>query len=150
MRLNWGHRIALLYIGFAGMIVYLITRSVNEKIDLVTPEYYAAELKYQEKIESIRRNSMLKDPVSIKTDSKNITVVFPGNPPGEQVTGNILLFRPSDKNMDKKYEINVKTGSSQNLPVADLQHGLYRVQINYSLLGNDYFTEKEVFIYKNE
>ncbi len=43
--MNWGYRVALLYISFAGLIIFLVTKSVNEKVDLVTPDYYAQELK---------------------------------------------------------------------------------------------------------
>ncbi|MBL0070976.1 MAG: FixH family protein [Bacteroidetes bacterium] len=59
MKISWGYRVMFLYIGFAGLIIYFVTRSINEKVDLVTPDYYAQELKFQDKIESINRNNEL-------------------------------------------------------------------------------------------
>lgn len=148
MKINWGYRIALLYIGFVGLIAYLITRSINEQIDLVTPDYYAQELKYQEKIESIERNNRLEHPVSIKLTGDGIRVGIPAGPEGKSATGSILLFRPSDKSKDRTYEITAETDNQQLIPIADLERGLYRVQVNYVIDGKNHFTEKQVVISK--
>jgi hypothetical protein len=150
MNINWGYRVALLYIGFVGLIVYLITRSVNEQIDLVTPDYYAQELKYQEKIESIERNNNLKQPVSIELTGTGISVGLPSGDEGKSITGSILLFRPSDKSKDRTYEITAKPGHSQLIPIADLEHGLYRVKVNYTIEGDNHYTEKQVVVNKDQ
>ena len=51
MKLSWGHKIAATYLVFVAGMVFLVFKANNEKFDLVTKDYYGAELKYQEVID---------------------------------------------------------------------------------------------------
>ena len=146
MKLNWGYRVAILYIGFAGLIIYFVTRSMNEKIDLVTKDYYAQELKYQDKIESSNRNNSLDQPLSIEMTDAGIIVKFPDAMEGKKITGSILLFRPSDNTKDKLIAITPNTKFEQLIPHADLAKGMYRVKVEFQSDGVDYYSEKQIVV----
>ena len=146
MKLNWGYRVAILYIGFAGLIVYFVTRSMNEKIDLVTPDYYVQELKYQDKIESTNRNNSLEQPLAIDINDAGITIKFPKEFEAKKITGSILLFRPSDNSRDKSVVINPGAGFEQVIPASDLAKGLYRVKVDYQSEGVNYYAEKQIVV----
>ena len=54
MKLNWATGIILAFIGFIGFILYfVISASTNSKYrhDLVSPNYYEEELRYQNDID---------------------------------------------------------------------------------------------------
>lgn len=146
MKLNWGYRVAILYLGFAGLIIYFVTRSMNEKIDLVAPDYYAQELKYQDKIESTVNNNNLDQPLSIDYMDAGISVYFPKELEGKKITGSILLFRPSDKSQDKTYEVQPNKDLTQLIPSADLAKGMYRVKVEFEAEGKNYYSEKQVVV----
>lgn len=144
--MNWGYRVALLYISFAGLIIFLVTKSVNEKIDLVTPDYYAQELKYNGKMESIERNNSLSDPAMIYCDQEGIRVEFPASFETKSITGSIKVFRPSDKNMDFSVDISPGDGNVQLISPDNLIKGMYRVKVDYQYKNENYYTEKQVVV----
>jgi hypothetical protein len=146
MKLNWGYRVAILYAGFAGLIIYFVTRSINEKIDLVTPDYYAQELKYQDKIESTNRNNSLEQPLTIGLTDAGISVKFPLEMKGKNITGSILLFRPSDNTKDRTIAINTGAGFEQLIPSTELAKGMYRVKVEYQSDGISYYAEKQIVV----
>ena len=57
--MSWGTRIAIVYISFVVMIVTLIILCTGENIDLEYKDYYARELKYQDKLEAITNERSL-------------------------------------------------------------------------------------------
>ena len=55
MRINWGTGIILAFIGFIGFILFFVVKmSMDDRAnhDLVTEEYYKAELGYQKEIDA--------------------------------------------------------------------------------------------------
>jgi len=146
MKLNWGYRVALLYIGFTGLIIYLVTMSMNQKIDLVAKDYYAQELKYQDKIESTNRNNLLDQPLSIELNDSGIKIKFPKTLEGTQITGSILIFRPSDNTKDKTFAINPGADLEQIIPASELIKGMYRIKVEYQSAGNNYYSEKQIVV----
>ena len=144
--MNWGYRVALLYISFAGLIIFLVTKSINEKIDLVTPDYYAQELKYNGKMESIERNNNLSTPAMIYCNEEGIRLEFPTDFDTKNITGTIKVFRPSDKNMDFSVDVAPGDGNIQIIPPSDLIKGMYRVKVEYQYNNESYYTEKQVVV----
>ena len=55
MKFNWGYKITVFYLVFIAGIMYLVIQSSRQKMDLVTTDYYAQELKYQDKIDQSKR-----------------------------------------------------------------------------------------------
>jgi hypothetical protein len=53
--MSWGTKIAFLYLSFATMIGVMVYKSVTQSVDLVAPNYYEQELKYQDKIDGINK-----------------------------------------------------------------------------------------------
>lgn len=146
MKLNWGYRVTLLYIGFVGLIAYLMYRSINEKIDLVTPDYYAEELKYQDRIESVNRNNALETPVAITLSDNGVLVSFPESFKDRKLEGTIHLFRPSDNTLDLSFPIKTDTNMSQSIGESAMKPGLYHVQVDYLVDGESYYTEKKLVV----
>ncbi len=146
MKLSWGYRVMFLYIGFIALIVFFVTKSLNQKVDLVSTDYYAQELKYQDKIESIKRNNDLTIPAIINYDEFGLSVVFPAELKSSDLKGTIHLFRPSDSNKDKSYPIKTDVNNIQAIPTSELEKGMFRVKIEYEANGKSYYTEKQIVI----
>ena len=51
--MNWGYKILLVFAVFVAGILFLVYKSSNQKMDLVTTDYYEKELKYQQKIDAM-------------------------------------------------------------------------------------------------
>ena len=146
MKLNWGARILILYLGFAGLIIFLVASSINEKIDLVTPDYYERELVYQNKKESIERHNALNDPATVTLNNDGVLIKFPSEFNTSLISGSIIIFRPSDKNLDFTTPIKADNDLKQYIPKDKLKSGLYRVSVDYRYNDLDYFTENQIVI----
>lgn len=146
MKISWGYRVMFLYVGFAGLIIYFVTRSMNEKVDLVTPDYYAQELKFQDKIESINRNNELSSALSIDYSDAGIVITYPTDLQNKTITGAINIFRPSDKSKDQSIEISPDKEMKQIINTTSLSKGMYRIKVDYEVEGAGYYSEKQIVI----
>jgi hypothetical protein len=57
--MNWGYKIAITFILFGALIIFMVVKSFQQNIDLVTDDYYQEELKYQQQIDKLE-NTLLK------------------------------------------------------------------------------------------
>lgn len=146
MKISWGYRVMFLYVGFAGLIIYFVTRSMNEKVDLVTPDYYAQELKFQDKIESINRNNDLNQALGIEYSDAGIIITYPTDLQNKTITGAINIFRPSDKSKDQTIEITPDKEMKQTINTTSLSKGMYRIKVDYEVDGSGYYSEKQIVI----
>ena len=146
MKLSWGYRIAMLYVSFALFIAYFVTRSMQQKIDLVVPDYYEQELSFQSRLENSNRNNELSSPLSVRVENNNVVINYPDDLNGKSLSGNILFFRPSDNGIDKNFPVNVSTDNSQRISTTGLQNGMYRVKAEFECEGQHYYSEQQIII----
>ena len=102
IKISWGTKIAVLYIGFAALMGVMVTLCIHQKIDLVSDDYYERELKFQNKIDQVKNADALEEKIIHRITDQNIDVIFPQTFKGKNVTGEIVFFRPSDASKDYK------------------------------------------------
>ena len=61
--MNWGIRIAILYLGFMALILTLVFTCMNNGSELESRDYYARELKYQAQIDATSNANALEHPL---------------------------------------------------------------------------------------
>ncbi|MEZ4825212.1 MAG: FixH family protein [Bacteroidia bacterium] len=143
--MNWGKSIALVYTIFAvsmiGVTVYCSTLDIN----LVTPEYYADELKYEAQIAKQQNANQLPVPLQIdyQAEGRNILLTFPADM--KDVKGEIKLYRPSNSRLDQSIPVAL-TDQVQAISASELQQGLWRVKVEWEAAEGAYFQEKSIFV----
>ena len=145
MKLNWGYGIA---IGFTCFVVFmgtLVIKSFKQNVDLVHDDYYGEELKYQDHINRGIKSSALQEKFIYYISKDEIVIKFPKEMEQERVDGEILFFRPSDKNKDVKAPLHLVRGE-QHFPIEQFSKGLYKIQINWEASGAKYFNEETIII----
>ena len=50
--MSWGKILLVAYVTFVGVMLFMVVKSFQQDYDLVTPDYYAAELKFQDQIDA--------------------------------------------------------------------------------------------------
>ena len=143
--IGWGTRIAILYISFAALIIFLVVLSFSKKVDLVSKDYYQQELNYDKKLQAINNFNNLGQIFEIKTENNTIEIKYPEYFNGKNISGNIHLFRPSDSSLDKKAQINSEKGLQK---IQTIGRGYYQIKIDLTCDGKNYFFEKEIFLNK--
>lgn len=143
--MNWGTKILIVYVAFIAGILFMVFKSSSQKTDLVTTDYYAKELKYQDKIDEMNRVAALSSPIKYILANNTLIIEFPKDFAGKKITGEAVLYCPSDENKDIKQQFSLLDESLKvNIPAASI--GLYQLQLSWQDGGVSYYFEKKIFI----
>ena len=146
MKLNWGTGIVLAFIGFITFIMYfIVTMNMDDKYDhdLVTEDYYAEELKYQNDINKLNNAKRLSKNVIYKKTEYGLTIVFPSNIDYKKITGKLFLYRPSNKQLD--FETTISLSNSHLLiPDSRLVDGRWNIKVDWQYNGNSYLFKESI------
>lgn len=139
--MDWGKGILLSIIGFVALIITMVVISVRmDGIELVTENYYEEEIKFQDQID--KENSALKldrEVISYDAASKTVLLDLPSG-----ATGKLQLFRPSDSNLDQVLSFTAAEEGQTAIPVKNLKAGYWKIQLNWTEGGKDYYEEKKI------
>ncbi|MGC6431039.1 MAG: FixH family protein [Jejuia sp.] len=148
MKLNWGTGIVLAFIGFIAFIMYfIITMNVDHKYDhdLVSENYYGEELKYQSDINKLKNAKTLKTNISYKKTAEGLMISFPNDIDYKKITGNMFLYRPSNKQLDFETAISL-SNPYLLIPDSRLVDGRWNIKIDWQYNGKSYLF-KEAIVY---
>lgn len=143
MKLNWGTGIAIVYTTFVVFIGVMVYKAFGEDFDLVTEDYYAQEIKFQEKIDSRSRAEKLDVSVQTVVEGKSLKIIFPQE--SELLTGSINCFRPSDETKDFTETFKTEEGF-HTIPLNKFIKGKYLIKIDWSLNGVEFYQEQTIVI----
>jgi hypothetical protein len=146
LKWNWGTGIALVYSVFAISIILLVVYSFSKKIDLVTPDYYAKELKYQHQIDKINAAKNLPEAARWNVTPQSITISFPAEFDASQISGVITLFKPSNDLSDKSFKISLNSENVQIIPTSNLENGMYKMKLDWKLADDEYYQEAVIVL----
>ena len=143
--MNWGTKILIVYVAFVVGIVFMVIKSSTQNTDLVTTDYYAKELKYQDKIDEIKRTAALSAPVEYQIEANTLTVIFPKDFAGKKLVGQAVLYCPSDEKKDIKKDFTI-LDEALKLAITAGSKGLYELHISWQDGGVTYYFEKKIII----
>jgi hypothetical protein len=141
--MNWGLKILFAYLIFVAGIMYLVIKASGEHFDMVEPDYYQAELKFQKRIDQQKRAAALTDSVEIsKTNNEGLNIVFPDDLKDKRIKGEVFLYSPSDAKKDLKKSFECIGNLPLSLP--EKPTGYYRIKIEWEADGVSYFHEESM------
>lgn len=144
--MNWGHKIIIVFILGAAGIVTLVVKSMRTRIDMVTVDYYAEELQYQQNIDAQKNAHRLTDPVIIAQTSDSVEIIFPQECLGAELKGEITFYRPSDSRRDFSVPVQPDEHGKVLVDRLRLDRGNYRIKVQWELAGTPYFLERQFFV----
>lgn len=145
LNIGWGTRIAILYIGFVALIGVMIALSMGQKVELVSEDYYDKELVFQNKIDEMNNANALSEKISHTFSNDYFLIQFPKEN-GQNVSGQILFFRPSDLSKDLKIDIKLDSLSKQQIALDKLSKGMYKMKISWNANNTPYYAEETIVI----
>ena len=148
MKFNWGHKVFLLYLLFMIMIGILVYKSTNQKLDLVSEDYYDKAVKYQNQINNIQNTEALADkPASSFNKNENVVEIkFPNNFINAQIKGTLFFFKPDNANLDFSVNIELNENNIQKIPANKLSRGNWKIKTNWKANKTSYYQEETIFI----
>lgn len=125
------------------MTLIIVFFTMKQDIFLVSEDYYKQEIKYQDQIDRITNANALEQPLMInylKSENK-IEIIFPKEHADAGINGHIVLFRPSDARLDRKFEVKHDDLGRQLIQVNDFQRGNWKIKVSWESSSNEFFKE---------
>ena len=146
MKWNWGTGITLVMISFIGFILYMVITMSTDKnysYDLGTEENYAKEMVYQTEIDAEKNLNSLEEKITGQKTADGWLLSFPSELTNENIQGNLLLYRPSNQQLDFTLPL-VLTGSQLLIPAQHLIDGRWNITIDFKYKDKDYLYKKSI------
>ncbi|GAB5471943.1 MAG: FixH family protein [Maribacter sp.] len=146
MKLNWGTSIVIAIISFIGFILFFVVRmSTDDKAnhDLVTEDYYRAELSYQDEIDAETNAKTDAVQLVIEKNTNGLLVTFPEKVTAEKVEGKVFLYRPSNKHLDFDFPISL-SNSHLLIPDKRLVGGRWNITVSWEYQNETYLHKESI------
>ncbi|WP_400071975.1 FixH family protein [Zobellia russellii] len=140
MKINWGTGIVIAIIAFISFIMFFVvkmTTSHDANHDLVTEEYYKAELGYQKEIDAEQNAIDSHEQIQLKKTADGLLVIFPKTYSNTTVSGIVSLYRPSNKHLDFDLPISL-SNSHLLIPDKRLLDGRWDIKVTWKHQGKDF------------
>jgi hypothetical protein len=145
MKINWCHKILIVYLLFVGGIVFLAIISLRQKFDLVQKDYYGAELKYQEVIDASVRAHRQIGGIQLWVKEGTLAIQLPDAFKGEKVIGVANLYFAADENKDLSQKVAF-SNAQVSLPLKQNMKGNYTLKLEVVKDGISYYYEQKFFL----
>ncbi len=145
LKWNWGSYIVVAYTIFIILIMSAVITALNQKVDLVTEDYYAQEINYQAKYDKMENAGTLKEPITATQQGGNVVITFPKEVKAPY-SGKVLFYRPSNSADDVTVAVNTNADGQMIVPIGILKKGNYSVLIDWVGGSTKYFNKLIIFI----
>lgn len=146
MKISWGTKIAAAYIVFVIGVLIMVFVFMNQEVHLVTDNYYAKELEYQNHIDKINRTNQLEEQLDIRNQQTVIKFIFPKQYNYKSIKGTINFYRPSDPAKDISFEITPDSFNTQIVSTEKLAKGVWKVKVDWLANNISYYNEKIIMV----
>lgn len=143
---NWGKGLFVVIVLFIGATLGIVGFLVSLDYEMVTDNHYEKAVTYQDHIEQVEHASALSDPVDIQLDNELIQIRFPSALIGKNPTGTIRLYRPSNSDLDRQWELALDGQGIQKIPAKELARGKWLVKVRWKADSTSYYKEKGIFL----
>ncbi len=144
MTLNWGHKLTIAFIAFAGFIFFLIYKTTQSHFDLVSKDYYKDELVYQQVIDGTNLANKLSSGILIEQQKDQISIQFPMEMKQKKAEGTIFFYCTADSRKDMKIAIQLSDDAVQVIPAKQILPGKYVVKTTWKADNQNYYNEQPV------
>jgi len=134
-----------LFLAGTALLVFLSARS---PADLVSPDYYERELRYQEDLDRRARTLALADRVQLTYDAARhqLTLALPADHAARRAVGQIHLYRPSAAGQDRRIPLALDAHGRQTLDTAAWPAGLWRVRVTWRVGEEEFALDEQVVV----
>ncbi|MEH6680463.1 MAG: FixH family protein [Sediminicola sp.] len=150
MKINWGTGIVMAFVLFISFILYFVIRmgtDTRADHELVTEEYYVAELGYQKEIDAAKNTGNLPTAIQLYKTPYGLEIKFPESLDPKKIEGSVTFYRPSNKQLD--FTLPIRTSNSLlPIPHDRLLDGRWDISIKM-VYGDETYLQKHSIRYIN-
>lgn len=143
--MNWGHGIALLICAFITFMMFMLYQAMQIDHELVSNDYYAKEVAFQQKINEQQNTKNLAEKPSWEITADAFVLSIPTT----MHSGQINFFRPSNSKLDFVETLQLNSTQQQEIPLSKFKNGLYNLQLSWTDSDKNYYLEKQIYFPKD-
>lgn len=144
MKINWGHKLLIVFVAFVGLIATMVYKAVNTDFDLVTKDYYKEELLFQKVIDGQNNAMELSSAARIEVTESQLVLHMPEEMKNANPSGSIWFYCPTDAGKDKKFDLDTKGTGSQSFEKNQFHPSSYIVKMKWEKDGVPYYSEQHI------
>ena len=145
MKISWGYKIIFIYAAFVLGILTMVFLSAKENRDLVSENYYAEEIAYQQVIDQSSKTAALSAQVELIASASQLIVQLPKEFYGLQTNGEWTLYYAADKARDIAGKISTENGN-YSIAIPRDATGQYLFKMHWKVGNKEYYFEKNIFL----
>lgn len=136
------------FIIFMTLMVSFAIVASNHPINLVIDDYYKAEVAFQGQIDKMKNLDSLgeKPQVEFVADAGSVMIQMPEKLSDEPITGQLKFYRPDGSVKDIQMTLLPNATGRQLVSAEQLERGRWKVQLDWTAGGRDYYYEEGVDI----
>lgn len=142
----WPYAIMIWMALFAAGIFSFIVVAQRNHVDLVGPDYYDQEIKFQQQIDRVANTRAVQREVSIRYAAGEIDIALPAEHARRNLTGTVQLYRPSDASLDQNVPLAVGETGGQKIDAKTLRPGLWKVRVTWKVGAEEYYFAQSVVV----
>lgn len=148
LRNPWPYAIMAFFACAITGIVSFVLFANQHRMELVRPDYYEHEVRYQEQIDRVNRTKAIRQQVLVNYDFQkaNLTITLPQAQVQVGLAGNIQLYRPSDSKLDQEIKLTPDAEGIQRVDTSKLKAGLWKVRVSWEVAGQEYYFDQSVVV----
>jgi len=149
-RWNWGHSIAAVYIAFAASTVGFVVFAMEQRVDLVSPDYYEQSMALDARrgAEANARALGAEFSITSPASARTATVHWPAAAL-VNATGTLTMYRAADATADRHTPIQPDAAGTQTVALDGLAPGRWLLQVKWSSGGRAFYAERDVVVGPN-
>ena len=144
IKLNWGFGIVIFIGVFMTFILSLVYKCSQQKVDLVSADYYDKEIQYQKQINRMNNSAELDKQVIISSENGLISFQFPEKFRNSKLAGSITFFKPDNSAHDFEIPLEINPDLSQSYSTEKMASGRWNVKLNYKDGQTEYYAEQKI------
>jgi hypothetical protein len=142
----WPYAIMIWMALFAAGIFSFIVVAQRNHVDLVGPDYYDQEIKFQQQIDRVANTRTVQREVSIRYAAGEIDIALPAEHVRRNLAGTVQLYRPSDASLDQNVPLAVGETGGQKIDAKTLRPGLWKVRVTWKVGAEEYYFAQSIII----
>ena len=143
----WPIAIIAFFIVFATFLATFVVWALGQKQDLVAKNYYENEVRYQEQVDRLNRTQAQAGQTAVTFDAaRNCIVITLPAAQASSASGVVRLYRPSNAKLDHEVPLATNAVGVQTLDAKAMAAGLWKVRIQWSVNGQEYFFDQAVVV----
>ncbi len=138
---NWGTAIFLVIITFVGIMISIIIFSMNQQVNLVSPDYYPKGVDYDRQILKTKNLNSLKEKVGYEKSNDSLKIFFPKEFDYDKVSGTINFYFITDFEKDSNQKLKLTKANNQSFLLNSFEKGRYIIKLDWTDGQKEYYQE---------